>query len=154
MPTDPVQAPYSYRNQPGIPAFDDSGPIAFMDGDCVLCTAGARLIARHDRSGGIRICPVQSELGRAMLSHFGIDPESPESWLYLEDGVAHVSLDAVIRLGARIGGLGRALLVLRVLPRPVRDWLYRRIARNRYALFGKTDMCAVPDPKLRARLLD
>jgi predicted DCC family thiol-disulfide oxidoreductase YuxK len=39
------------------------------------------------------------------------------------------------------------------LPRAVQDWLYRRMARNRYALFGRTDMCAVPDPRLRKRLM-
>ena len=40
-----------------------------------------------------------------------------------------------------------------VLPRPVRDWLYRRIARNRYAIFGRTQMCASPDAALKQRLL-
>jgi predicted DCC family thiol-disulfide oxidoreductase YuxK len=41
---------------------------------------------------------------------------------------------------------------LRILPRGVREWLYRRIARNRYR-FGRYDMCATPDPGLRRRLM-
>lgn len=90
----------------------------------------------------------------AVLTHYGIAPGDPETWLYLEDGAAYTSIDAMIRVGSRIGGWGKALRVLRVLPRPVQDWFYRRIARNRYRLFGRTDMCAVPDPDLRARLME
>lgn len=145
--------PWSYRHDPSVPAFDDSGPVTFMDGDCVLCTAGARLIARFDRNDAFRICPVQSPTGRAVLRHYGLEPDDPDSWLYLADGRAHTSLDGMIRAGARIGGPGWLLQPLRLLPRAAQDWLYRRIARNRYRLFGRTSMCSVPDPRLRARLI-
>lgn len=144
---------YSYRDDPAVPGFDDTGPVTVMDGDCVLCTLGARLIARFDRARVFRICPVRTPLGEALLRHYGLDPDNPESWLYLVDGRAYTSIDAMIRAGARIGGAGWLLQPLRLLPRPVQDWLYRRIARNRYQLLGRTDMCAVPDPGLRARLI-
>jgi predicted DCC family thiol-disulfide oxidoreductase YuxK len=144
---------YSYREDGGVPGFDDRGPIVFMDGECALCTGAARVIARLDKRGEFRICPIQSDLGRAVLAHYGLDHENPESWLYLADGNAFASLDAVIEAGARLGGLGRLLRALVVLPRPVRDWLYRRIARNRFAIFGRARMCAVPDAALKRRLL-
>jgi predicted DCC family thiol-disulfide oxidoreductase YuxK len=144
---------YSYREDGGVPGFDDRGPIVFMDGECALCTGAARVIARLDKRGEFRICPIQSDLGRAVLLHYGLDAGNPESWLYLADGNAFASLDAVIETGVRLGGLGRLLRAFAVLPRPVRDWLYRRIARNRYAIFGRTRMCAVPDAALKRRLL-
>jgi predicted DCC family thiol-disulfide oxidoreductase YuxK len=125
-----------------------------MDGDCALCCMGARMIARFDRAGDIRICRAQTRLGAALLHHYGLAPDDPESWLFIADGRAHASLDGIIRVGAQIGGVGWGLQALRVLPRPVRDWLYRRIARNRYSLFGRADICAIPDPALRARLLE
>lgn len=145
---------FSYREDPSVPAFPDDGPVAFIDGDCVLCTAGARLIARFDASGDVRLCPTQSSTGQALLRHYGLEPDDPESWLYLEDGRAYASLDAVIRAGARLGGVGWGLQAFRIFPRAVRDWIYRRIARNRYRLFGRTDICAVPDPALRKRLIE
>lgn len=146
--------PYSYRSDPAVPAFDDRGPVTVMDGECVLCTAGARVIARFDRAHEFRICRAQSVLGRALFVHYGLVPDDPESWLYLIDGRAYTSLDAMIRAGRRLGGPGWLLQPLRVLPRAAQDWLYRRLARNRYRLFGRTDMCAVPDPALRARLIE
>jgi predicted DCC family thiol-disulfide oxidoreductase YuxK len=144
---------YSYREDSGVPGFDDRGPIVFMDGECALCSGAARVIARLDKRGEFRICPIQSGLGQAILQHYGLDYENPESWVYLADGHAFASLDAVIEAGARLGGPGQLLLAFVVLPRPVRDWLYRRIARNRYAIFGRTQMCAIPDAALKQRLI-
>ena len=144
---------YSYREDSGVPSFDDRGPIVFMDGECALCTGAARVIAKLDKRGEFRICPIQSNLGQAILQHYGLDYGSPDSWIYLADGKAFASLDAVIEAGTRLGGPGQLLLALMALPRPVRDRLYRWIARNRYAIFGRTQMCAVPDAALKQRLL-
>ena len=153
--TAPVpRAAYSYRSDPAVPDFDDSGPVTVMDGECVLCSVGARLIARYDRKGEFRICRTQSPLGRALLEHYGMNPGDPESWLLIDGGIAHTSLDAMIRAGRRVGGVGLLLQPLRIMPRGVQDWLYRRLARNRYRLFGRTDICSIPDPALRARLME
>ena len=154
MPAATSRAPFSYRSDPAVPAFDDSGPVAVMDGECALCSFGARLIARFDRREEVRICRVQTPLGRALLRHYGLDPADPESWLFLEDGRAHTSLDGMIRAGRRVGGVGWLLQPLRLVPRPVQDRLYVRLARARYRLFGRAEMCALPDPRLRARLME
>ncbi len=41
----------------------------------------------------------------------------------------------------------------RIVPRRIRDWLYDRIARNRYRLFGKRATCLVPSPEVAARFM-
>ncbi|WP_342078529.1 DCC1-like thiol-disulfide oxidoreductase family protein [Yoonia sp. SS1-5] len=128
-------------------------PIAVMDATCALCSWGARMIHRLDRTGDIRIAPIQSETGAALMVQHGLDPLDPDSWLFIENGIVWRDFDAVIRLGVRTGGWGRLCAVLRLLPPVLRDWLYQRIARNRYAMFGRGDMCGLPDPAFRARLL-
>ena len=144
---------YSYRDDPTVPPFDDSAPVAVMDAECAICSWGARMIHRLDRAGTTRICPIQSPLGMALLRHYGLDPTDPASWLFLDAGTAHKDFEAVLYAGHRFGGLGRLTLTLRLIPRPLRDWLYRRLARNRYALFGRADLCALPDPALQRRIL-
>lgn len=140
--------------EPAHPLAGREGPIAFVDGTCGFCSAGARLIARLDRSGDIRIATVQSALGRAVLPRHGLDPDDPMSWLYLADGRALTGADGVIALGRRLGGWPRAgAALLAALPRPLRDALYRVLARHRYALMGRADLCALPDPDLRRRLI-
>jgi predicted DCC family thiol-disulfide oxidoreductase YuxK len=124
-----------------------------MDADCVLCRWGARLIHRLDKSGDIKIAPIQSQTGAKLMVANGLDPKDPESWLFIENGKVWRDFDALIRVGQRSGGIGHLLTVLKLLPPPLRSWLYLRIARNRYRLFGRGDMCALPDPAFRARLL-
>ncbi|SDY93237.1 thiol-disulfide oxidoreductase DCC family protein [Citreimonas salinaria] len=144
--------PYSYREDPAVPAFDDAGPVAIMDGDCALCSWGARTIARLDRQGEFRICPLQSSTGTALARHYGLEPRDPETWLFIDQGQAWSGMEAIIRIGERLGKVGRLASPMRVLPKGLREWLYRRIAHNRYR-FGRSDMCALPDPELRRRLL-
>ena len=131
----------------------DLAPMAVMDADCALCSFGARMIHRLDKTGTIRSCPVQTRLGQMLLTKHGIMPTNPESWLFIADGRVWTDFDAMAEVGLRCGGWGRVLGLLRLIPKPLRDWLYRRVARNRYAVFGRGDMCAIPDPAFRARLI-
>lgn len=148
------QAPYAYRDDPNVPEFDDTRPVVVMDGECVLCSFGARLIARFDRRGEFRICRMQTPLGRALLRHYGLREDDPESWLYLVEGRAYTAVDAMLRAGQRMGGVGHVLWPLRLVPRPLQNRLYLWLACHRYRLFGRTDLCSLPDPALRARLME
>ncbi len=111
------------------------------------------MIHRLDRSGTVRICPIQSPLGASLLHHYKLLPEDPASWLFIDRGVAHVDFEAVLHAGQSFGGAARLVGILRIFPKPLRDWLYSRLARNRYALFGRGDLCALPEPGLQKRLL-
>lgn len=148
-----MRQPYSYRSDPDVPAFDDRAPVAVMDAACAICTRGARLIHHLDKTGTIRICPVQTPLGAALMRHVGLAPDDPASWLYLEEGALYEGAEAVLRIAARMGGAARAALILRYVPRGLRERAYRFIARRRIALFGHADMCALPDPSFQARLM-
>ncbi len=148
-----MQQAFSYRDDPDVPDFDDSAPVAVMDAECAICSWGARMLHRLDRSGGLRICPIQSPLGTALMRHYGLVPDDPSSWLFLDEGRVYSDFEALLHAGARLGGWARLVLLLRLFPRPLRDWLYRCLARNRYAIFGRGDMCALPDPAFQKRLL-
>lgn len=147
------QAAFSYLRDPLVPDFDGAGPRTVMDANCGLCAKGARWIARRDKQNAFKIIPLQSALGGALMRHYGLDPDDPASWLYLEDGQAYSSLDAFIRAGQRLGGWSRALVILRIIPKPLQDISYRFVARNRYRFFGRADLCAMPDPDVQKRLI-
>ncbi|AKS44931.1 Predicted thiol-disulfide oxidoreductase YuxK, DCC family [Octadecabacter temperatus] len=128
--------------------------IAVMDGTCALCAFGAKMVHRLDKTGTIKIAPIQGEAGTALMVGHGLDPLDPDSWLFIEeDGTVTRDLDAVIRLGRRTGGIGWLLVWFKVFPKPVRDWMYARVARNRYTMFGRAEMCEIPNAELQARLL-
>ena len=133
---------------------NETHAIAVMDGTCALCAFGAKMVHRLDKSGTIKIAPIQGETGAALMHAHGLDPLDPDSWLFIEeDGTVTRDLEALIRLGRRTGGIGWLLVWLKVFPKSARDWMYARVARNRYAMFGRAEMCEIPDEGLRARLL-
>lgn len=145
--------PYSYRQDVDIPAFSDQGPITVMDAHCAICARGARWIAHNDGKKEFKIIPLQSPLGNALMRHYGMDPDDPLSWLYLENGKAYSSLDAAIRVSQRLGGIWSSLVILKIIPRRLQDWLYGLVARNRIKIFGTADLCNMPDPEVQKRLL-
>jgi predicted DCC family thiol-disulfide oxidoreductase YuxK len=144
---------FSYRTDKSVPKFNDDGLRTVMDARCGLCAKGAKWIAKNDTLSEFRIIPLQSELGSTLMRHYGMDPDDPLSWLFIEDGLAYSSLDAVIRTGNRLGGKWKFLSVLRIFPRSLQDFVYGLVARNRYKFFGQTDMCSLPDPDIQKRLL-
>lgn len=143
---------YSFRQDENVPDFDDLRPIAFMDGECVLCSWGAKKIDKLDTQRNIRICPIQSDLGRAMLKHYGVDPNDPETWLFIYEGRAYSSSHAIIQVLRATNRLKALTVLLALIPQRLREWAYRGVARNRY-LTGRTDLCAVASPSLKDRLI-
>ena len=148
-----VREPYSYLNDPAVPAFDAGTNFVIMDAHCALCARGATWIARADQAEAFRIIPVQSSLGQSLLRHYGLDPADPNSWLYVRDGLAFEDMDALIRVGKQLGGRWRAFWLLRLFPPPLLRGLYHLIARHRICLFGRGDLCNLPDAELQRRLV-
>ncbi|TCL00330.1 putative DCC family thiol-disulfide oxidoreductase YuxK [Shimia isoporae] len=149
-----LREPFSFESLPEGTRVDRSRILLVMDGQCALCSRAARFIAAHDSDDRVRISPAQSELGQALLLHFGMKPDDPDSWLMLEGGMAYGSLDAVLRLARQLHWGFAVLAPLGWLPVGVQDWIYARIARNRYAVFGRDDLCALPSEALRRRLVE
>jgi predicted DCC family thiol-disulfide oxidoreductase YuxK len=44
--------------------------------------------------------------------------------------------------------------IAKILPRPLRDGLYKVVARNRYRVFGKHESCMLPDPEHKDKFLE
>ncbi|MEO0618175.1 MAG: DCC1-like thiol-disulfide oxidoreductase family protein [Pseudomonadota bacterium] len=148
-----ANAPFSYRDDDAVPDFVARDVFTVMDAHCALCARGARWIARNDHAHDFTIIPMQSDVGATLLAHYGLNPDDPLSWLFVDNGRAFTSLDAFIRVGQRLGGVWRGLIILRIIPAPLQDVLYRVVARNRYRMFGSADLCSLPDPDVKARLL-
>lgn len=147
------KSPYSYRDDPAVPAFPDDKPIIVFDGECVFCTGWARLVLKVDRRGVFRLLPAQTPLGEALYRHYGLDPANYETNILIENGVARFKSDGSMRM-ARLLGFPWALAnVFRALPGPVIDALYDLVAKNRYRLFGRSDVCYVPEPGHLDRVL-
>lgn len=122
------------------------------DGVCVLCSGWFRFVAARDTAARFRFTPIQGAFGRRLAARLGIDPDNPATNALIFGKRAYVRSDAALQVLRHLPGW-RWTAVLRLAPRPVRDWLYDRVARNRYRLFGRTAQCMIPGPALAAHVL-
>lgn len=143
--------PFSYRDDPAVPPFDDSHALYVFDGTCVLCSTGASWLMRVDRRGRVKLTPVASPLGQALYRHYGVDWNG--SYLLVEGGRAYTATAGFLRLCAVLGGAWHLLRVGRIVPERLRDAAYACVARHRYRWFGKVEHCTLLTQEQRARLL-
>ncbi len=121
-----------------------SKPLLLIDGWCVMCTGQATRLQRLDRHQRIDIDALQSARGIAAMKRAGIDPDNKqlESVVLIDVRGVHVRSAAVLGVMAHLGGVWRVLaIVLRIVPRVVRDAVYRFIAKRRLRWFGKRETC-------------
>jgi len=131
------------------------GDVVLYDGTCGLCSRAVRFIAGHDPAGRFRFAALGSDIGDEILRGARVPPLLPDSVILVQaDGTVRVESDAALAILADLDGPARYAARLRIVPQPLRDAVYRLIARTRYRIFGRHDVCEVPAPWLRERFLD
>ena len=152
-------------------------PILFFDGVCGLCNRFVDFMLRTDSQHLFRYAPLQGETARRLLEMDdqagdreagsvppgGLEPGAHElgdsqagdlrSFIFLDTDRRFEQSNAVLHALIRLGGAWRLIAVLYIFPRPVRDLVYRVVARNRYRWFGRRDACRMPTPEERGRFL-
>jgi len=145
--------PYSYRRDPAVPAFPDDRPIIVFDGHCSLCSGWAKVVLKYDWQQKFRLLPAQSDLGRAIYIHYGLDPQDYETNILIAEGSAWFKSEGSIRMAEQLGFPWSVAGVFRVMPVRLRDGLYQFVARNRLRVFGRRDVCYRSEAGYEGRFL-
>lgn len=137
-----------------------SKPIILYDGVCGLCNRLVQFLLKHDREGRLQFASLQSDFADKVLSRHGLNAKDLDT-VHVVENYDHPNervlqrSDAILRAGRELGGFWSASSsVAKVVPRPLRDLVYRFVATNRYRVFGKYDSCMLPDANQRSRFLD
>ena len=127
--------------------------VVLFDGVCKLCNGWAKFLIRHDRARQFRLASVQSIQGQALLAWYGLPTDHCDSMVLIDEAGLHVRSTALSRVLVRLPQPWRTLAWIRLIPRPLRDWGYDRVALNRYRLFGRHPVCLLPTADHRGRFL-
>ena len=127
--------------------------VVIFDGVCNLCARCVKFILDHEADQTLRFAALQSPAGARLMRELGFDPEDARTFVLIADGKPYVRSDAAIRVSRYFRGAWKLLGAVKIIPRPIRDWAYDSVARNRYRWFGRVDACRVPTPELRARFI-
>lgn len=127
-------------------------PLLVYDGDCGFCNRSVQFILSHERRRrDLLFVPRASDLGRTIRQHFGL--EAVESMLWIDNGSAKIESEAALRAAAYVGGWSRAAVLAYMIPRPLRNWAYRVIAKNRHQISGTPRKCVVLTEEQKPRFL-
>ena len=147
------------------------------DGVCNLCNGWVNFVLARDARARYKFAALQGEVGRAMMTQVGRDPDDLSTLVLIElplqeqvgpitplsSGRATAETvydksEAVLRVVEDVSGpvLGTAARVARqIIPTAVRDFVYSHIvAPNRYLVFGKSNQCQRITAAMRPRFLD
>src|SRR5687768_12469568 len=127
--------------------------LILFDGVCNYCSGAVNFVIARDPEGYFKFAPLQSEIGDEMRVKYGIDKLKTDSILLIEGDKAYRYSTAALRIAKRLTGLWRVFYIFIIVPKPIRDLLYKLFARFRYTLFGRQETCKLPTPDVRARFL-
>ena len=133
--------------------------IVLYDGVCGLCNRAVQFLLKRDRLDRLQFASLQSDLAAKVLNRHGMNHKSLDTvYAVLNYGEPNETLlakgDAFLFFAGVIDGVWSVASVVKVVPRPVRNWLYDFVARHRYQVFGKSESCMLPDPKQRHKFLE
>jgi predicted DCC family thiol-disulfide oxidoreductase YuxK len=140
-------------------------PVVLFDGVCNFCNASIQFIVDHERAPRLRFAALQSDFAATLLERvFGAEQAKrlregatgdgdPDSIVLIEGDRGYTHSTAGLRIVRYLRAPYRWAFGLVLVPRFIRDAVYRLIARKRYRWFGRSETCRVPTPELRKRFL-
>jgi predicted DCC family thiol-disulfide oxidoreductase YuxK len=136
--------------------------LMIYDGLCGFCNGSVRWLIKRDRFDRFRFAPQQSKLAEGILQRHGIDRTAiiRDNSVYLVTGLNSpqervlVRSDVTVHALLELGGFWRVLgWCMQIVPRFMRDGAYRIIARNRFRLAGRYDVCPLPTTAERQKFV-
>ena len=123
--------------------------IIYFDGHCNLCNRFVDFLISRDAKHILKFAPLQGSTAEQRLPQ---EYRERLGTVVLErDGRFYVRSTAAILAVVELGGIYRLMNVFLLVPRFIRDAVYRYVAKNRYLWFGRRDTCRLPTPEEQAQ---
>ncbi len=128
--------------------------IIMFDGVCNLCNGFVNFLIPRDTKKNFLFGSLQSAKVKTILQPHNVSITDLSTVILLEDNQLYTQSTAVLKIFRKMSGGWPLLYGFIVVPKPVRDFVYNLVAKNRYKLFGKKDTCMLPTPELKAKFVE
>lgn len=125
--------------------------IVLFDGDCPFCHRSVQFIIKRDPHKRFEFAPLQSDIGQALLKQFNINNDI-NSIVLIDRNKAHTHSTAALRICKSLHGFWKMFSLFLFMPKLVRDFFYKQIAKSRYKLFSQ-QYCSLPTKEQTERFL-
>lgn len=126
--------------------------IILFDGVCNFCNWNVQFIMKHDPHHKFLFASLQSDVGLQLLNEYKVSSKE-DSLILINYHRYYTQSTAALKIARHLNGIFPLLYIFILIPRPIRNFLYRIIANNRYKWFGKRTNCKVPTPQEKKRFL-
>jgi len=126
--------------------------IVLFDGECNFCDSSVQFIIKRDPDGLFHFAALQSEIGEELKKKHHI-PDQLDSIIVIENNAVYDSSDAALFICKHLNGMWKCFYIVKLIPKSLRNSVYKIIAKNRYNWFGKKDFCVIPSREIRNRFL-
>jgi len=122
---------------------DPDRDVLLLDGDCGLCHRLARFMDPKLAPGvDIAYRPIESEEAQNLIATFPKWQQQSDTVYLFRDGRSYVRSAAVIRCLLYMIWYWRIWFsVLWIIPLPIRNMVYRFVAKYRHRIFKKPEVC-------------
>jgi predicted DCC family thiol-disulfide oxidoreductase YuxK len=128
--------------------------IVLFDGVCNFCNATVLKIIKYDKQNKIKFASQQSAIGQKLLFNYKVINNNIETIYFINhDEKIFTESDAVFEILKLLNGIPRIALLFLIIPKFIRNYLYRLIAKNRYKWFGRKQECSIPTPEFKDKFL-
>lgn len=128
--------------------------VVFFDGECAFCSRSIRLLARLDRHDRIRLSPLQGPFAAEKgLARYASEAEGSMVVFRESDAAVFTHSSGVLEMARALGFPWNLFALFALVPKGIRDGLYKWIAANRYRWFGRADTCQMPGGEVLRRLV-
>lgn len=146
-----MQSAYKPNDQPTVSI------VIFFDGVCGLCNRFVDFVIKRDSGRIFRFSPLQGKNFEELRGKYPwVEGQNSIVVLFriVNRDVVFFRSRAVFFILNELGGGWKILSILKVIPAPITDLVYRIISKIRYRLFGKKESCRLPTPEERTVFLD
>lgn len=127
--------------------------VVFYDGGCNLCNSTVQFILKRDKKSSYFFSQIGGKTYQKLFEKHS-EFRLVDSILFYHKKELYAKSSAALKIIIGLGGIWRLFSVFWLIPLPIRDFFYDKIAANRYKVFGKRDSCTVPDSSILDRFVD
>jgi predicted DCC family thiol-disulfide oxidoreductase YuxK len=127
--------------------------IIIFDGVCNFCNASVDFIMKRDKEQRLKFTANQNPAGQEILKRENVPTEDVGTLYFWDEGKLYQQSTAALKIARYLAFPWNLAYVFIIVPRFIRDAVYRVVARNRYNWFGKKDACRMPTPEEAARFI-
>lgn len=123
--------------------YTNTSPLLIIDGNCIFCNSVAVKIFKADKKQQFYFTTNQSAFGLQILKKLNTTVDPIQTVVLYDQQKLFTKMEAVIRIAQLLGGAYKTFLLLKILPKSARNFIYDLIAKHRFKIFGRKNECRI-----------